>query len=166
MNIIAIDPGPVQSAFVIYEPATQRIIGKGILPNEDILKNLGTTWREGYCLDGELVIEQMASMGMAVGAEVFETVFWSGRFAQEWKLPFHRMKRHEIKMHLCGSMQAKDGNIAQALRDRIGPKGKKKTPGPTFGMAGDMWQALAVAVTWGDKYGERKVKELFQQQAA
>ncbi len=100
-----------------------------------------------------LVIEQIAAMGMAVGAEVFETCFWSGRFAQAWRGPCERLKRHEIKMHLCGNMRAKDANIRVALMDRFGGSqsvGKKKTPGPLYGIAGDQWSALAVAVTWYD----------------
>lgn len=85
---------------------------------------------------------------MPVGAEVFETVFWSGRFAQAWGLNFHRIKRHEVKMHLCHNMRAKDGNIRQALIDKLGPQGVKKSPGPTYGISGDCWSALAVAVTF------------------
>ena len=157
MRIFAIDPGPVQSAFVLYDGRNQRILDKGIEPNEAILNRVAT---EEMC-GSELVIEQVASFGMAVGAEVFETVFWSGRFAQAFGREFHRLKRHEVKMHLCHSMRAKDGNIIQALIDKIGPKGTKKSPGPTYGFAGDLWQALAVAVVFAEKRGEQIVKELF-----
>jgi len=105
------------------------------------------------------VIEQIAAMGMAVGAEVFETCFWSGRFAEAWGGSFERLKRHEIKMHLCGNMRAKDANIRVALMDRFGGSqsvGKKKTPGPLYGIAGDQWSALAVAVTWFDAHAEKR----------
>ncbi len=44
-------------------------------------------------------------------------------------------------------------NIRQALIDRFGPPGKKKAPGATYGLSGDMWSALAVAVTFTDKLG-------------
>ncbi|MBV8782506.1 MAG: hypothetical protein JO353_14005, partial [Phycisphaerae bacterium] len=52
--------------------------------------------------------------------------------------------------------RAKDGNIRQALIDRFGPTkeraiGKKKSPGPLYGMSGDCWSALAVAVTYADQ---------------
>ena len=58
----------------------RRVVDHGQLKNEELLQQLrqrlfGT---QPYTT----VIEQIESMGMAVGAEVFETVFWSGRFAQ------------------------------------------------------------------------------------
>lgn len=98
--------------------------------------------------DKQLVVEQVASMGMAVGAEVFETVFWTGRFCQAWGRDFHRIKRHQVKMHLCGNMRAKDANIRQALIDQLGPPGTKKSPGATYGISGDVWSALAIGVTF------------------
>jgi hypothetical protein len=62
--------------------------------------------------------------------------------------------RREVKTNLCGSMKAKDGNVRQALIDRFGGKekaiGKKKTPGPLYGFSADVWQALAVAITFAD----------------
>ena len=45
-------------------------------PNEGVLAMLAG-YRSGSDV---LVIERIASYGMAVGAEVFETVYWSGRF--------------------------------------------------------------------------------------
>ena len=62
-----------------------------------------------------------------------------------------RIKRLEVKLWLCHDSKAKDANIRQALIDRFGPVGTKNNPAPMFGMAGDMWAALAVAVTWWDK---------------
>jgi len=102
------------------------------------------------------VIEQVASMGMPVGASVFETVFWSGRFCQAWSKPFHRMKREVVKMHLCGSMRAKDSNIIQALKDRFEPDLRPRQRPKTIlrGLKGDLWQAFALAVTWVDRSEE------------
>lgn len=152
--ILAIDPGPTQSAYVLFDGARPKKFAK--VDNSTLL----TIIRNGT-IDGEhvsfmstkLVVEQIAAMGMSVGAEVFETVFWSGRFIQAWGGSWDRIKRHEVKMHLCGNMRAKDGNIRQALIDRYGPGkelaiGTKKTPGPLHGLSGDCWAALAVAITW------------------
>jgi hypothetical protein len=104
-----------------------------------------------------LAIEMVASYGMAVGATVFETCVWSGRFIERWLVSDKRrpepvrVYRKEVKIHLCGSMRAKDANIRQALIDRYGGKesaiGKKANPGPLYGMSGDCWSALAVAIT-------------------
>jgi hypothetical protein len=98
------------------------------------------------------VIEKIESFGMAVGAEVFETVFWSGRFAQALGGDFHRIGRKDVKMHLCHSMRATDANIRCALIDKFGGKdaaiGRKANPGPLYGISKDCWSALAVGITW------------------
>ncbi len=144
-SVIAIDPGPTESAYVIMERGT--ITHHQKVSNEAMLSML-------YCLHSmasngvHLVLEQVASFGMPVGADVFETVFWSGRFCQRWDGPFTRIKRHQVKMHLCGNMRAKDANIRQALIDKLGAPGKKKSPGATYGISGDCWSALALAVTF------------------
>ena len=100
-----------------------------------------------------MAIEMVASYGMPVGATVFETVFWIGRFCEAWKGAFHRIFRKDVKMHLCNNMRAKDSNLAQALRDRFGEKPTKLKPNPVYGefkLKRDEWQAFAVAVTWMD----------------
>jgi len=51
---------------------------------------------------------------------------------------------------LCGSVRAKDSNIRQALIDRVGPQGKKHSPGPTYGLAKHDWAALAIAIYVSD----------------
>lgn len=128
------------------------VLRHAIWPNDDLLIELiGFTPATDV-----LVIEQIAGMGMAVGAEVFETCFWSGRFIQAWPgTAWDRLKRLPIKIHLCGTAKAKDANVRQALIDRFGPGkekaiGTKKAPGPLYGLKGDEWSALAVAITWWD----------------
>jgi hypothetical protein len=117
--VLAIDPGPELSAWVRFlAGAPGRVLQSGKQANAEILSML-TTGSPLATADA-LVIEQIAAMGMAVGAETFETVFWSGRFAQAWGRHFHRVKRHQVKSHLCGNQRAKDPNIRQALIDRWG----------------------------------------------
>ncbi len=150
--IIAIDPGPEKSAIVVW--TGERIDMMRYSHNEDILAML-RTWRVGPRIV-PLVIEQIASYGMSVGATIFETVFFSGRFAEAYGMDrVHRMKRLEVKLHLCHDSRAKDQNIRQAIIDRFGGKekaiGKKAAPGPLFGVSGDQWAALAVALTWHDQ---------------
>ncbi len=142
--IMAIDPGPTKSAFVEWDGSIQAM---DILPNDQLLERIGA--------DTSVVIEGVESFGMAVGRDVFETVFWSGRFAQAAGA-FDRVFRKQVKLHLCQSMRAKDPNIRQALIDRFGPGkelaiGKKATPGPLYGVKSHIWSALAVAVTHWDK---------------
>jgi len=98
-----------------------------------------------------VAIEMVASYGMAVGAPVFETCVQIGRFIEvagpEAAGTVHLVFQKQTRMHLCGSMRAKETNIRQALLDRFGPVGTKKAPGPLYGVKSHIWSALAVAVT-------------------
>jgi hypothetical protein len=152
--IIAVDPGPEYSAYVCLDGMT--VGDRGKIPNEDMLQQILDRRGDG----GTLVVEQIAAMGMTVGAEVFETVFWSGRFVQAWSGDFDRVKRREVKIHLCGSMKAKDANVRQVLLDRYGPGkakavGLKRSPGPLYGFSKDLWSALAVGITWIETRGKK-----------
>ena len=138
MIILAIDPGSEQSAFVLYDIEKKEIYDRRILDNGLL---------QGYIGDvdfDKLVVEMIASYGMPVGKEVFETCVWIGRFIECAKKPFAYIYRREEKMFLCGSMKAKDSNIRQAIIDKLG---KEKTKGCTK----DIWAALAVALTFENK---------------
>lgn len=146
-TLLAIDPGTVQSAAVWLNGDT--ILNVGIYPNEQLLEFIATE-----SVPTHLAIEMVASYGMPVGKEVFETVLWIGRFIERFNGPHTKVYRKDVKLHLCGSVRAKDGNIRQALLDRFGGKdavGTKKAPGPLYGVSKDMWSALAVGLTWMDK---------------
>ena len=148
MVVLAIDPGPTESAYVMW--SGDQVLAYAKVRNDNLVLLLLNPPREVE----QAVIEKVASFGMPVGAEVFETVYWSGVFAHAFGLArVDRITRNEIKNHLCHSSRAKDGNIRQALIDRFGGPaaiGKKASPGPLYGLAGDTWSALAVAVTWWD----------------
>lgn len=92
----------------------------------------------------------IASYGMPVGKEVFETCVWIGKFAQASNLKEKYIYRKDEKMNLCHSMKAKDSNIRQALIDRFGPVGTKKNPGWFYGFKADIWSAYAVGITYLD----------------
>jgi hypothetical protein len=123
------------------------VLGSGVLANEAMLARVEEAGRSGEV--DELALEMIASYGMAVGAEVFETVRWIGRMQQVWRDPeaVRLVYRRDVKLHLCGSARAKDQNVRQALIDSLGPVGVKKTPGPLYGVKSHAWSALAVAVT-------------------
>ena len=151
MIVVGVDPGYEQSAGVLLDNG--RVREHWIAPNLDVLSALRGLRNHNDC---ELVIERVASFGMPVGEEIFETVFWSGRFAECWGRRVHRVKRHEVKAHLCKHPRANDAHIRQALLDRFGPGkekaiGSKVQPGPLYGIHADEWAALAVAVTWLDQ---------------
>ena len=148
-----LDPGPEQTAVAMFNG---RHIGKhGILPNKDVLEILSIPPAHNVTI----FCEDIASYGMAVGASVFETCRWIGRFwqvAEQSGHKFSRVFRRDVKLHLCNSPRAKDGNVRQALIDRLGPQGTKKAPGPTYGIKSHEWAALAVAVYgWDQLFGRQ-----------
>lgn len=139
--IFAIDPGPTESAFVRYDP----IIGVcsfGKVENA----NIPSPW-----ITDHVVIEMIASYGMSVGQEVFETCVFIGRLLERWEgnhaASLSRLTRHMVKMHICKSARANDSNIRAALIDRFGGPQSIKKDGQLYKVSKDVWAALAVAVT-------------------
>ncbi len=167
VTLLAIDPGDTHSAYVIFHTGIplefEKINNAELADRIRNARRSHTRWRD---ID-RVAIEMIASYGMPVGKEVFETCLWIGRFAEAWESNVNDwppavvslVYRREVKLHLCGSMKAKDGNVRQALIDRYGGKeraiGKKANPGPLFGVTADVWSALAIAVTYAETRKER-----------
>lgn len=157
MKLLAIDPGPKQSAWIVLERSggeIEPVPGQfGITDNPWLIAQLVglNPAVTGYA--DRLAIEMVESFGMAVGREVFETVLWVGRIVQAWEpQPWQLVYRSQVKQHLCKSAKAKDSNIRQALIDRFGGSreaaiGRKTCPGPLHGIKRDCWSALAVGLT-------------------
>lgn len=141
--ILAIDPGTTQSGWVFYDG--RRAVDSGTSPNAAVLRLIADP---AFRVD-TLAIERFEARGMPMGEDSIETVIWTGRFVQAWRLPdaVVLVKRREVKSHLCGSSKAKDPHVRQALLDIVGPVGRKADPGPCYGVSSHAWAALAVAVT-------------------
>ena len=164
-KIFAIDPGNAESAFVLLNADYSISNGNaGKWKNETVLKSIedfGGVYKDELTV----VIEMVASYGMAVGKEVFETCVWIGRFTQaaiQAGCPVEYIYRMEEKQYLCHDSRAKDTNIRQALIDRFAlfdkknGKGTKTHPDRFYGFRADMWAAYAVGVTWLDKEKEKE----------
>jgi hypothetical protein len=138
--ILAIDPGPVRSGWCWYDDG--EVKESGTAPNADVLDlvddNLPT-----------IAIERFEARGMPMADESILTVLWTGRFWQAARNPdaVILVLRRQVKLELTGQTRAKDSNVRQALIDLLGPPGTKAKPGPTYGVHGDAWAALGVAVT-------------------
>lgn len=146
VKILAIDPGTTHSGWCLFDGI--RVLESGTEENEAIL------WRvRRESETAEIAIEMIASYGMPVGREVFETCVWIGRFVQWARNPgaVRLVYRRDVKMLLCGSPRAKDTNIRQALIDRLGPIGTKGTPGALYGVTGHAWPAVGVAVVAAER---------------
>ena len=158
MIILAIDPGNISSGYVRMDG--YRPTKAGLADNEYLLNLL----ENGTLGVNAVIIEMVASYGMAVGKDVFETCVWIGRFMQAAKEAalVDRIYRLDEKVNLCHDSRAKDQNIRQALIDRFANhdfkngRGTKKNPDWFYGFSADMWAAYAVGVTWLDKQKEGK----------
>lgn len=142
--ILAIDPGTTQSGWCVFGDG--KVLNSGVDSNDEVIVRIGHAKPyNAYTL----AIEMVASYGMPVGKEVFETVRWIGRFQQAWRDPeaVLLVYRKDVKLHLCNSMKAKDTHIWQALQDKLGPVGTKANPGPLYGVKSHARSAVAVAVT-------------------
>jgi hypothetical protein len=151
MKIIAIDPGNELSAWCALRhrlPCGSDKVDNptllGVLRDEDV-------WNPSA---DRLAIEMIASYGMPVGREVFETCLWIGRFMEAWERRGGKVQlvyRRDVKLFHCESVRATDANIRASIIDRFGPGkakaiGTKAARGPLYGMKGDQWAALAVAL--------------------
>lgn len=160
-TIYALDPGTEQTGWVLFDGTT--VQDSGVHPNHDVLR-----WVQAGQGADTLAIEMVASYGLAVGREVFETVRWIGRFQQAWADPeaVRLVYRKDVKLHLCGKSTAKDPNVRQALLDlfpRTGggatPQiGTKSKPGPLYGVSTHAWAALGVAVVALHQMGKLQVR--------
>lgn len=153
--LLAIDPGTTDSAYVIYNG--ERPIEWGKVDNEVLIDRLWGGFPQ--CERCAIEMIQNYGTGMAVGADVFRTCVWIGRFAEAWdrsntsQTDAVFLKRKEVVAQICGSVTGKDANVRQAMKDRFGDSkaiGTKKNPGPLYGMANDVWQALAVAIAYSE----------------
>lgn len=160
-TILAIDPGNMESGYVLVEHDGQeirKVLDVGKTTNERIVEKM----MKDLPLISDFAIEMVQSMGQTVGQEVFDTCVWVGRFWEVARYAYvgisgkKTIYRREEKLYLCGCLSAKDKNIRQALIDRYGVVGTKKNPGFFYvngtKFAKDMWAAMAVAVTYFDKY--------------
>ena len=160
MKIFAIDPGNKYSAFVLWNGT--EVLQHDIISNEGLLNQIiPELFDVKYKLVFHAGIEMVASYGMPVGASIFETCVWIGRFQQRIHTINNLTRidlifRKDIKMKFCQSMRAKDSNIRQSLIDRFGIPGTKNNKGITYGLKADEWSAFAIAVYLFDNLQETK----------
>ena len=149
-KILAFDPGNEYTAYCLIDRETRKPVEFGKVLNDEALRYLYNQFDEEI---DAVVIEMVASYGMAVGASVFQTCVMSGRLTEAAKYTGREVDyiyRMEEKMAICHDSKAKDANIRQALIDRFAQhdkkngKGTKKNPDWFYGFAKDEWAAYAV----------------------
>ena len=162
MRILAIDPGNTESGYALIDSSNCKPVDIGKIPNDQLLDRLFEWFDGGEGIVNKVAIEMIASYGMAVGKEVFETCVWIGRYRQvvdsfaAFDTPCDLVYRADVKLHHCHTSKAKDSNITQALVDRFASgvsnhgKGSKAEPGWFYGFKADIWAAYALAVYTAD----------------
>lgn len=171
VRILAIDPGSERSAWLLLQDGRPKLMGgtatdepmyaHGIEANDDVLEALrvGGAPGTGLLVDVDVVvIEQMRGFLRTAGLEVFETCRWAGRFEEAARpTPVALVGRKEVVVHLTGSARSGDVEVRAALIDRFGgvggkaaAVGLKASPGPLYGIAKDVWSALAIALTYAE----------------
>ncbi|RNL61374.1 hypothetical protein EFK50_16575 [Nocardioides marmoriginsengisoli] len=160
--ILGIDPGNIDSAFTLIEAETCKPVELGKVRNEDLID-----WLTVFAHKADYVgIEMVASYGMPVGKEVFDTCVAVGKFSQLIAIYAPTVSvtliyRLAVKLHHCHDSKAKDPNITRALVDRFTPgspnygKGTKADPGWFYGFHKDVWAAYAVTVLLADQVAGR-----------
>ncbi len=153
-TILAIDPGPTLSAYVILADGQPTATEK--LPNEEVLA-IARHWR------GSAIVIEWITVASIAGAEVYQTCRWVGRFEQASAVPVVLLPRADVLAHFFGKRNVKsaDSLIRRTVLDRFGgdeAKGVKAHPGPLYGFHADCWQALGVAIAHaeGAKPTEKK----------
>lgn len=154
--VLAIDPGNVESAYAFLRMENGALIlGDFAKVENGVLLAMARIYREP---DMAATIEMIASYGMPVGREVFETCVFVGQLREAMSdVPVHYVYRRDVKLNLCNSPRAKDTNVRQALIDRYAKhdfkngRGTKKAPDFFHGVSRDCWAAIAVGVTYLDK---------------
>jgi hypothetical protein len=146
VRILSIDVGTTESAYALMDHSLENpLIKFGKIPNEEIVTEL--VWGDF----GVMAYEEFASYGMPIGQSTMRSIWWNGyycRVCDQFKTPYKPVLRKDVKMHLCGTMKAKDCNIRQALIDKYGEPGTKKNPGILHGVSKDVWSAIAINVTY------------------
>lgn len=166
--VFAIDPGNEQSAWCIMSE-DYKLLDFNKQPNKEVMETMCSRLKNTetvVSLIGRVVIERVASYGMPVGREVFDTCEWIGRFSQEAEklVPVDYIYRKDEKLYLCHDSRAKDANIRAALIERFAQhdlkngRGTKGNPDYFYGVKADIWASIAVACTFLDMQYEKHLK--------
>lgn len=163
MIVLGIDPGPEKSGVVIYDSEAKRVLWSDAAASTyDVLRALEPWCFAKLCAHGwadAVVIEQVESYGIP-GNSLLLTAEVSGRFRQRamdsFELAPVLMPRREVKRVLGIVGGGADGQVREAMLARHGgtkkaAQGRKKAPGPLYGLSSHAWQALGLVVAWMER---------------
>lgn len=141
MKILGVDPGPSESAIVLWDTTTELIICKGHHLNDYLLPQL----RHGGIirpLFDYIVVEDISFQNKKVGGETFSTAKFIGRI-QEAMHPSETwlIRRSSVTNHFC-RFGGGDSGIKKALKEKYPVESKR--------VKGHEWSAWAVALFFAE----------------
>lgn len=154
--VLGLDPGPAESALVEYDAEARAVTLHRKAPNETLRAELLPLLAPCEGREAVFVIETPYARGGVERQAVFDTLVEVGRYVEVWTRLAgepHRIRRESVKRAILGRTSGTDAQVRAALLDRWGgdsARGTKREPGPLYGLRGDEWAALAVAVAWAD----------------
>lgn len=155
--LLAIDPGDVESAFCFMDMETYEPLYFAKEKNEDARIHMAEYVKQNNVK--HIACEMIQSYGSNVGRSVFFTCVEIGRlteFFEKKGCHVDYIYRKDEKIALCGTMQATDASVRQALIDRFAKfdfkngKGTKYNHDWFWGFKSDMWAAYCVGCVWLD----------------
>jgi len=156
MMILGIDPGPVTCGVVLYSSTTKHVSETHkAMPVSEVLTRLADPedrWRYYVGMGGAVAIERVQSTGQS-GASLLHTSEVVGKIwhqAESRNLRVVLLYRREVCSWLHVHGAGKNSKVRVAMIEMHGGTkeaavGRKKTPGPLYGVATHAWQALGLA---------------------
>lgn len=144
--ILAIDPGPTQSAMLrlVDDVVTDRMIAA----NDVVIGAL----RDDVSSWDDVVIETIEPWGGVVGPPALETMFWVGRFVEATSRNPATLLRRSAVIRALGITGLSSGKAQAACRalliERWGGGNPVRRDHPLHGVREDLWSALALAVAY------------------
>ena len=158
MLILGIDPGNTKSGWVLWQP--------GVKVHASAKDDGGAMWNErllSACRTSPslktidlIVIERMVIYQADMGT-IHDTIVFYGRLIEIFSqrgAEVLLVKRSDVRSHfkIPGGKGSVDAKVTAAVKQCVGEPGTKQAPGPTYGVTGHSWQALAAAITGYHKW--------------
>lgn len=157
--VLAIDPGPTHSAWVLVDPVGYKPLAFAKNENTSVRRTVRSADYD------HLVIEEAISRRYS-GRSVSDTAFEAGRFAECSSITsgpyFHLVSRSKVRGHICKG-RGNDSKVIEGLICMFEPKIyygwqaknvsrrvmiNQSKKGFFKGFKADIWQAFALAVTF------------------
>lgn len=156
--IAAVDPGEKESGYVLLSDDL-RVLQATTWPNAQLLKEIAAVRASlaraslAIELSRPFLMQRAGQKGAFFPSQLLHQAAWAGIFAASGELEdVSFYDRRAVKLQLLGRTNGGDAEIRQALIARYGGTradaiGVKAKQGPLYGVTGDAWAALALAIT-------------------